>query len=693
MPVRRQALQLTYLEDRTVPASWIDPTNLTVSFPSDGTPIGSTSSSLFNAFGGDTSSDAWRVEVLRGLQSWAAVANVNIGLVSDSGRAFGASGSIQGDSRFGDIRIGGMPLSPDTLGSTVPFNWTAGTWSGDVLLNTAAHLGINPTNQPGVTDLYTVAVHEAGHALGLDHSQNPLSVMAEQYAGAKTGLDASDIAAIQALYGPRVPDSYEGASGNNTRDTATPLSATTNLSLTADLTTATDTDFYTFVAPTATTKLTVSLRTSGLSLLTAKVTVFDAAGRVVGSDAAIDPTSGDLAVRVNRVMGGMRYYVQVAANSTNVFGIGRYKLSIGYGDDGGGSTGTAGSGNDSEFVGAVAGLTSADTYQVTAPNSASAQVMMLQVRAVEEGAAIPTLSVFDASMHQLSYQVIGNDGTTLTVQVPGITQGAGYFVRVSGVANVVGKGTYALTVDFTKALTDSMTNLQKATLAPQSPVAGGTLTLHSSAVFEFVIDTGPKTDQTVPVGTTLTFTLHDASGNVVLAKAWPASQSLASFTSYLAAGTYTVQIGLVLPAGATGTVIDFWLDGGVISDPLGTQPPPTGTGPGNGPTTTTTTDPVTGIITTIVTTTDPTTGITTTSVTTTDPSTGTSATVTTTVRSTTTTDPVTGIATTVTTTTITDPTAGTVTTASTTTTDVTDQSGFTYTAWVSNATVVTPITM
>jgi hypothetical protein len=49
-------------------------------------------------------------------------------------------------------------------------------------------------------DLYSVALHEAGHALGLGHSDQPGAVMYPYYKTA-SGLTSDDIAAIQALYG------------------------------------------------------------------------------------------------------------------------------------------------------------------------------------------------------------------------------------------------------------------------------------------------------------------------------------------------------------------------------------------------------------------------------------------------------------------------------------------------------------
>ena len=49
-------------------------------------------------------------------------------------------------------------------------------------------------------DLFTVVLHEAGHALGLGHSDQPGAVMYPYYRFAY-GLTSDDIAGIQDLYG------------------------------------------------------------------------------------------------------------------------------------------------------------------------------------------------------------------------------------------------------------------------------------------------------------------------------------------------------------------------------------------------------------------------------------------------------------------------------------------------------------
>jgi hypothetical protein len=63
------------------------------------------------------------------------------------------------------------------------------------------HLDADESWQVGSgIDLYSVALHEAGHALGLGHSDQPGAVMYPYYKLA-TGLTSDDIAAVQALYG------------------------------------------------------------------------------------------------------------------------------------------------------------------------------------------------------------------------------------------------------------------------------------------------------------------------------------------------------------------------------------------------------------------------------------------------------------------------------------------------------------
>src|SRR6185312_8892411 len=196
---RRRRLDMESLEGRAVPATfgvpWADPSRLTLSFAPDGTAIAAHTSSLFQTLGAQQPTAIWQKENLQAFQTWAVQANINIGLVSDGGQAFGTAGPPQHDARFGDIRVGAQSMSPAQLSISVPNDPTlSSSWGGDVLVNSDVPFG------SGGLDLYSVMLHEAGHVFGLDDSADPSSPLYDQYQGNRQ-LTSADIAALQALYG------------------------------------------------------------------------------------------------------------------------------------------------------------------------------------------------------------------------------------------------------------------------------------------------------------------------------------------------------------------------------------------------------------------------------------------------------------------------------------------------------------
>ena len=74
-----------------------------------------------------------------------------------------------------------------------------GSFAGDTHFDEAETWTVNLP--PTGIDLMTVAAHEFGHALGLDHSEVAGALMAPFYTGAHRNLEADDIAGIQSIYG------------------------------------------------------------------------------------------------------------------------------------------------------------------------------------------------------------------------------------------------------------------------------------------------------------------------------------------------------------------------------------------------------------------------------------------------------------------------------------------------------------
>src|SRR5439155_5483579 len=168
-------LSLEHFEDRLTPANsgvaWPDGQHLTLSFVPDGTSVGNAPSSLFRTLNAVAPTAVWQREILRAFQTWAAYANVNVGVVADGGQALGTGGAVQGDARFGDIRIAAAPMAPGTLITNTAFQWSGTTWPGDLVLDPHHLFSIGGVHG---YDLYTAVLNEAGNVFGVLDSRYDL---------------------------------------------------------------------------------------------------------------------------------------------------------------------------------------------------------------------------------------------------------------------------------------------------------------------------------------------------------------------------------------------------------------------------------------------------------------------------------------------------------------------------------------
>ena len=338
-------MALEGLESRVVLYSatgsvWPNPQLITISFMPDGTNLGGgVASNLFSTFNSKSNlAGKWQNVILQAAQTWAQQTNINFEVVPDDGAPAGSGADEQGFSGFGDIRIGGYNFNCSTLALTYqPPPDNNFSIAGNMTFNTGQSFNIGSTY-----DLYTVAMHEFGHALGLNESSVGNAVMYGTYTGRKTALASDDISGIRSIYssnGPRTADAYNtGGASNGTLSTAASInSLISTSSLTAlvpnlDISTAGQSEYFSFTAPSgAGSTLELDMQSSGLSLLSPKVTVYASNGSTVLATANGEGAYGTtLTVSVSNVTAGEKFYVLAQGADTTEMGTGNYALGLSF---------------------------------------------------------------------------------------------------------------------------------------------------------------------------------------------------------------------------------------------------------------------------------------------------------------------------------------------------------------------------
>ena len=585
MTPARPRLGVEPLDDRCLPATfgipWPDAGHVTLSFAPDGTATPYGASALTSTLGAVTPTATWQREVLRAFQTWAMYANIDIGLVGDGGQPFGSTGAVQSDPRYADIRIGAALLSSSLLASGAPFSFSGTTLSGDVVFNQGTPFGVGP--YAGRYDIFSTALHEAGHVLGLDHSDAPGSAVTENY-GYRTGPTAADIANLRALYGARVADAFDAAGSNNTMGTADALPSDAllgnRLFARADLTTKSDVDYYKFNVPPLVGITGVSVRLqAGVSLLAPSLTVYDPSGRVVATASRTDPLSSDLTLQFSASLLGGMYYVKVDGATTDAFAVGGYRLAVDYlttgtllaplaplvspvidlhTDD------TLGLARllsplakpapdarfDFTFTGVIEDGHDVDRFRVTAPGTGPVHLNVM-AWALQTDGLDPRLEVYDATTGQpVAFQVLANDTGVMSLQVPDAVGGRDYIVSV--LARTTGDtGSYFLAIDFNQFAPTEFDGVAGKRLNP-GVTDTATLTVHEAGAYEFLLSAHGAAGG-------VAMTVYDAAGREVCTLAVDAGQPAVTAVRYLAEGTYAVRYTYRYPSAATATPIDYAL--------------------------------------------------------------------------------------------------------------------------------------
>jgi hypothetical protein len=497
---------LETLEDRRLLAAfgtpWPDARDLSISFPAEDVKIGDYENNLHETLDQVTDRHEWQELALRAYQTWAVHADINVGLRNDFDVRFGAPGLMTNDPRFGEFRIGAIPQQ-GLLANSLPFQAIAGTYSGDLVLNSnetftfhdwANDEGPDPDSiEEGERDLFSLLLHEAGNTLGIDDNQDASSVMFRQYTTPKGLLATQDIQEIQSLYGQR-SDPYESTNNGQislASRIATPVgfdAATEVVRVRGSLANHSDVDVYQIDLVAGMDSVTLHLRAAGISLLNSRMEVVDASGNVLAESMASSVFDNDHRIEILDLSSQTTMYLRVAAADANdIYAVGDYEIEVDYRDentqlldiaprafDSGADNlftdmglidteteqadefanawqldaGSSEIANRYESVSSVSTASDVDLWKVTAPEQVDG---MLRVDVAAIGANQPGLKVNLLSAEGGNVGAIGRlhpDGTwTMEVQHP--EANAEYIVRVSVDPNsAVSVGNYLVTAEF-----------------------------------------------------------------------------------------------------------------------------------------------------------------------------------------------------------------------------------------------------
>lgn len=328
-----EGLESRLLLYSTLGDQWTYASRITYSFMPDGTSIGGTPSALFQTLNANYPTATWQQQFEQAAALWESAANVNLVLVSDGGEPVGCSGDQQDDPRFGDIRIGAIPLGSGVLAETfLPPPANGGTDAGDILFNSSINWRINSSY-----DIMTVAAHEFGHALGLGDSTVSTAVMYGTYNGIKQTLTTDDISGIDSICGtPQFDQFNSGGQRNSTFLTPTNLNSyitsTAQISLGGlDITTSSQSEWFTANVPSTTTgTMTVTVQSSNLSSLAPRLAVYNSSLALVGQVSAPNTLGATISLTVSSVQAGQQYYFKVL-QAGGPGPIGAYGLLVNFG--------------------------------------------------------------------------------------------------------------------------------------------------------------------------------------------------------------------------------------------------------------------------------------------------------------------------------------------------------------------------
>lgn len=634
MEIRKRSLKFETLQRRemmTVESlAWDGASSLRLSFVPDGTRVADQSSNADTVLSRSAAGAEWRSSVAKAFEIWAQYAAINVGVVSDSGDPMGVRGPVRGDGRFGEVRVAGIAMSKDTLAAAINHDkLSAGTWAGDLLINTEADWTQHPD------DLLKVAFHEAGHVLGLPHNADPTSPMHEHGIPATLVPAASDIALLQELYGLRHADANEVNKPNDTMGDATRIRFSDSshfdgskaLVHYGEISSPSDRDIFFFELPSNYNGTsTIHAVSAGLSQLQFRFVVTDRNGVELAHGESTSQLGGDVSVNVSRPVGDSKLYLHIEPIGDSLSQIGSYAIiaqldglvKTSYGEslkvaqtahrwfassahsltnlnlssligssddpvlvnDGGVDDNPLNAPRIEPYtdsplrrasltIGTISTTKDVDYFRFRSPKPPIGKTfgMLVSVNALELDQLVPVIQVLDKQLKPLAFEPFVNGNGNVVIWVPGVQENVDYTVRIAGATSTQTTGNYELSVAFqeNKPHRNVLSVGHLTTAALESQSA---LYVARPQLFTFAL----KAASTSVTSGVAWANIYDDHKRPISTITTEVGQLRTSPSILLMPGTYYVQFGTKLPNALESDVLNVELSGTADSDPLG--PPP-----------------------------------------------------------------------------------------------------------------------